>query len=157
MNALVTGGSGGLGSAICRRLGQDGHAVAVSCLEGIDIANALADEVCADGGQALALSFDVTDPEATAVAVGQVVSQFGGLDCLVLAAARNFNGLLVSLSPDAIDHMHAVNVKGAINCINSALPHLMASTGGRIVLFSSVLARMGLPGVAGYAATKGAV
>ena len=157
MIALVTGGSGGLGSAICRHLAQDGHSVAVGCLERIDIADALAAEACTNGGQALALSFDVADPTATENSVGQVASRFGGLDYLVLAAAHNTNGLLATLPLAEIERMHAVNVTGTINCINSALPHLMASTRGRIVLFSSVLARVGLPGVAGYAATKGAI
>lgn len=157
MIALVTGGSGGLGSAICRRLVQDGHAVAVGCHERIDVAEALAAEACANGGRALALSFDVADPTATADAVGQVVSRFGGLDYLVLAAAHSTNGLLATLPPVEFERMHAVNVMGSMNCINSALPHLMACTRGSIVMFSSVLARIGLPGVSGYAVTKGAI
>lgn len=157
MIALVTGGTGGLGSAICRRLAQDGHTVVVGCRTRTDVAESLVTELRAGGGRALALSFDVTNPAATREAIGRIAYEFGGLDALILAAVHNTDGLLATLSVHEIAHMHAVNVMGAMNCVNSALPLLLSAGEGRIVLFSSVLAHMGAPGTAGYAATKGAI
>ena len=63
--ALVTGGSGGIGAAICRRLARDGHHVYVHARQGVDAAEKLVAEITAAGGSAVALHFDVTDAEST--------------------------------------------------------------------------------------------
>lgn len=153
MIALVTGGTGGLGTAICRRLAADGHAVAIGFHTRADVAEALAGE--APGAMALAL--DVTDPANVEDAVRRVEERFGGLDAVVSAAAHNVDGLLPNLSAAAVLRMHAVNVAGTLNVIRAAIPRLVPAGGGRIVTFSSVLSVRAIPGVAGYTATKGAI
>jgi 3-oxoacyl-[acyl-carrier protein] reductase len=157
MIALVTGGTGGLGPAICTRLAGDGHTVAIGCHTRREAAAALAAHLESRGGHAFAMPFDVTDDGAVDDAVGQVAHRAGGLDAVVHAAAWNADGLLANLAPDAIERMHAVNVAGALRVIRAATPWLVTGARGRVVLFSSVLAARAVPGVAGYVATKGAI
>jgi 3-oxoacyl-[acyl-carrier protein] reductase len=154
---MVTGGSGGLGSAVCKRLAAEGHAVTIGCFTRLAEAEALAGEIRGDGGRAQALAFDVTDEAAVAAAVAGVVAEFGGLDALVLAAAYNVDGLLATLPPAELARMQTVNVGGVAACVREALPHLMIGGRGRIVTFSSTIAHMAAPGTGGYASTKGAV
>lgn len=157
MIALVTGGTGGLGSAICSRLAADGHAVVIGCLTRQPEAEAQADQIRAAGGRALALAFDVSDPVAVVAGVDQTVEKFGGLDFLILAAAHNFDGLVAELPPEQSARMQSVNVQGVLNCVSTAFPHLMFSDQGRVVTFGSTVAHFAAPGASGYAATKGAV
>ncbi len=157
MIALVTGGTGGLGTAICSRLGHDGLGVAIGCHSRLSQAEEQATNLRADGKPATALAFDVADPMATEDAISEVVHQFGRLDVLVLAAAVSTNSILASLPNAEFQRMQAVNLGGVRNCITSALPHLMNSDCARIVTFSSAVVRLSTPGMAAYAATKGAV
>jgi len=157
MIALVTGGSGGLGSAVCDRLAEDGHAVVIGALTRLAEAEAQAERIREAGGRALALAFDVTDETAVSAAVAATVEAFGGLDFLVTAAVHNTDGLLATLPPGEAMRMQAVNVGGVMACVSAAIPCLMFSQQARIVTFSSTVAHLAAPGVAGYAATKGGV
>ncbi len=80
--ALVTGGSGGIGSAICRRLAADGYSVIVHANTKLNTAQAVASEITAQGGQAEAVAFDVTDAQATAAAL-DVLLESGPIQVLV--------------------------------------------------------------------------
>ncbi|MEP6964816.1 MAG: SDR family NAD(P)-dependent oxidoreductase, partial [Polaromonas sp.] len=73
--ALITGGSGGIGSAICRQLASDGFEVIVHANRKLEAAQALAGEIVAAGGHAQALAFDITDPVATAQALESLLEQ----------------------------------------------------------------------------------
>ena len=157
MIAMVTGGSGGLGSAVCKRLAAEGHAVTIGCLTRLAEADAMAREIRDNGGRAKALAFDVTDEAAVAAAVADAVVEFGGLDALVLAAACNVDGLLATLPPAGLARMQAVNVGGVVACVREALPHLMTGGRGRIVTFGSTITHMAAPGTGGYASTKGGI
>lgn len=157
MIALVTGGTGGLGTAVCSRLSRDGLGVVVGCHSRLGRAEEQAATLRAGGGNATALAFDVADPAATEDAIAGLVDEFGGLDVVVLAAAVNTDSLLASLPHDEFQRVQAVNVGGVRNCVTAAMPHLMASDNARIVTFSSAVVRFATPGMAAYAATKGAV
>ncbi len=157
MGAWVTGGTGGLGAAICRALAAEGLPVAIGYLRRHDAAGALAHELEAMGSRAIVVQADVADAVQTAAAAGRIAGEFGELRVLVNAAVHNVDGLLANLPAEGIARMYEVNVIGALNAIRAALPHLVASGKGRIVNFSSVLAHRPIPGVSAYAGTKGAM
>jgi 3-oxoacyl-[acyl-carrier protein] reductase len=154
---LVTGGTGGLGTAICRALAGPGDAVVVGYHTRRPEAERLANELCRAGAAASPLYLDVTDPSVTRSAVWRAADRMGGLDVLVNGAADNADGLLGDLDPAAIARVYAVNVAGVLHCIQAALPELMRSGRGRIINFSSVLAARSVPGASVYAGTKGAI
>jgi 3-oxoacyl-[acyl-carrier protein] reductase len=154
MSALVTGGSGGLGVAICRALARSGHDVAVGYHRRREVAEPLAREL---GGRSLAVRLDVADAEATEAALNHVARELGGLDVLVNAAVFNVDGLLQDLTAADVALMNEVNVTGTLNAIRAALPHLFERGRGRVVNFSSVLAHRATPGAVAYASTKGAI
>ena len=157
MIALVTGGTGGLGGAICRALSSDGHVVAIGYRTRRDEAEQLARELGGEDRRAFTVALEVTDALGTQATVERVADRAGGLDILVNAAAHNVDGLIGDVDPVDVDRMHAVNVTGTLNCIRAALPFLLGSAQPRIVNFSSVVATRAEPGMAVYAETKGAV
>lgn len=156
MIALVTGGSGALGGAICRALAATHHVVA-GCFRHPERAEVLTAELRAQGHAAEALAFDVRDARAIQAAVDGIVQRLGGLDCLVNSAGCSHDGLLASLAPEDLVETHTVNVLGTLFCIRAAIPSLMQGDCARIVNLSSAVAHRATAGIAAYAATKGAV
>lgn len=157
MIALVTGGTGGLGSAVCRRLAARGAGVAIGFHVRREEAALASREIVALGGRAMAVALDVTCPSTLDEAVARIARDWGGLDVLVNAAAYNVDGLLATLSPEEVARVHAVNIAGTMNATRAALPWLLPSGRGRVVNFSSVLAARAMPGISAYASTKGAI
>ena len=128
MIALVAGGTGGLGEAICRALSADGHVVAIGYRTRRDEAERLARELGGDARRALTVALEVADAPGTRVAVERVAATAGGLDILVNAAACSVDGLIGDVDPADMDRMHAVNVTGTLHCIRAALPFLLGSS-----------------------------
>jgi 3-oxoacyl-[acyl-carrier protein] reductase len=155
--ALVTGGTGGLGRAICGALAGAGNVVGVGYHARRTEAEALARELTGERGRALAVGLDVREAAGTQAAVEGFAGAAGGLDVLVNAAAHNVDGLIGDVAPADVEQMHAVNVAGTLHAVRAALPFLVASGRGRVINFSSVVATRADSGMAGYAATKGAV
>ena len=150
--ALVTGGALGIGRAIAVRLAADGVAVAIG-YHSYPADEAVA-EIVAQGGEAIAVSLDVTDRRGVDDAVADVVARLGGLDILV----NNAGGLLarVAIAEMSDDHWQRVldlNHASAFYCTRAVAPHL--GPGGRIVNVSSQAAENGGgPGATAYAAAK---
>ena len=157
MIALVTGGTGGLGAAICRTLADRGHDVAIGFHERREEAALAARGIAERGRRAMALALDVTQPETLHEASARIAREWGGLDILVNAAAHNADGLLAALTPDEVARVYGVNVGGTMNAVRAALPWLIGGGRGRVVNFSSVLAARAMPGISAYAGTKGAI
>ena len=155
-NLFVTGGSGALGAVICRSLAQAGCAVAVAFHEHRAAAEDVVAEIREAGGEAHAIGIDLENPQC-ADSIGRDIAAMGGVDVLVHAAGRKLDGLAADLDPLELGRLFAVNVTGAFHAVRAALPWLLQSDRGRIILMSSVLAARGAVGVAGYAATKGAI
>ena len=143
--ALVTGGSSGIGAAICRRLAGDGWRVAVAGRSPERTA-AIADEV---GG--IAVVGDVADPAHDPVAAA--VAGLGGLDCAVLNAGIIADRDLAGTEPDDWERLLAVNVLAVHRHARAARAPL-AAAGGSIIITASDAGVWGEPGIAGYSVTK---
>ncbi|MFB6719037.1 SDR family NAD(P)-dependent oxidoreductase [Kribbella sp. NPDC056345] len=156
--ALVTGGSRGLGAATVRLLAGQGADVAFTYVSSAALAQSVVDEVQALGAKAVAFQVDHADTSQAPVLIDQVVAAYGGLDILVNNAAIGVNFRVDDPEADtaALDRMHAINYLGVIAVIRAAAKVLRDN--GRIVTISSGLGtRVGLPGLADYAATKAGI
>src|SRR5579864_6391172 len=112
--ALVTGGSGGIGAAICRRLASDGHHVYVHARKGVDAAEKLVAEIIAAGGSATATHFDVTDAEGTHKALASALTS-GPIQILVNNAGVIDDAILPGMRPDQWHGVIDVSVNGFFN------------------------------------------
>ncbi|WP_171165588.1 3-oxoacyl-ACP reductase FabG [Streptomyces sp. I05A-00742] len=152
--ALVTGGSGPLGRAVAHALARSGHAVGVHAHRNADAAEAVAGELRAAGGAAVAVTADLSRPDSGSLLVGRVVEEFGRLDALVVNAGVHRDRLLLNVPEEEWDEQLAVNLSGAFRCLRAGVRAMTRHTGGRIVLVSSVAGLRGRPGQAAYAAAK---
>jgi 3-oxoacyl-[acyl-carrier protein] reductase len=153
---LVTGGSRGIGAEIVRRLAADGAAVAFTYGSSKTAADAVAGEVAAGGGTAVAIQSDSGDPDQVRASVDQAASALGGLDILVNNAGVAEIADPETFALEQFDHLVAVNVRGVFVASQRALRYL--GDGGRIINIGSVNAdRVPVPGLSVYAMTKGAV
>ena len=154
--AFVTGASRGIGAAIARRFAAEGAAVAIGYERSADAANAIAKEIEAAGGRAVAIRMNAADPASIKQAVDLAASELGGLDILVNNAGIISYGTVEEVTLEQIDTMLAVNVRGVILATQAALPHM--SEGGRIISTGSNLAdRVPDAGKALYSASKAAL
>jgi 3-oxoacyl-[acyl-carrier protein] reductase len=154
--ALVTGGSGGIGAAICRALAEAGHEVLVHANRQRDKAEALAAEICAAGGKASALAFDVTDRAAAEAALTAAVAD-GPIQILVNNAGIHADAVFPGMSGEQWDSVIDVSLNGFYNVTHPLSMPMIRSRWGRIINISSVAAITGNRGQVNYAAAKGAL
>ena len=152
--ALVTGGSRGIGRAICLALAAEGARVAVNYQAAEGAANEVVGAITSAGGEAFAVRGDVSDPEAAAILVKTTVERFGGLDILVNNAGITRDGLLVRMSEADWDAVQHTNLRGAFLVTKAAMRPMLRARGGRIINITSVVGVMGNAGQANYAAAK---
>jgi len=153
--ALVTGATGGMGTAITNRLAADGMAVAIHYGGGRTRAEELAAKVVANGGRAEAVGGDVADLEQMTAAFDQVEQAFGGLDVVVNTAGIMVLAPLQSLDLADLDRMHRTNIRGTFIISQQAARRVRP--GGAIINFSTSVSKLQFPTYSGYAASKGAV
>ena len=154
--AVVTGGASGIGLAICGRLAREGYAVAVLDVNA-DGAEAVAKDLCADGARAVACGVDVSDRDQVDRAIETARSELGPVGILVTSAAVALQSPFAEITVESWNRMLAINLTGTFNCVQSALPDMLAAGWGRVVLISSSSAQRGAPRMAHYAASKGGV
>ena len=152
---LVTGAAKGIGRATAERFAREGAAVALLDRDREEAA-AVARNIDANGGHAVALAADVSDSSAVTDAVARAVEAFGRLDVLVSNAGIHCARAIHEYADDEIDREIAVNLKGALYAIRAAVPRLR-ETRGSIVSVSSMTGLVGQSRGAVYAATKGAL
>jgi 3-oxoacyl-[acyl-carrier protein] reductase len=155
-DAIVIGGTRGIGAAISRRFAADGAGVAMIHRNRSAEADVLLAELRTAGAAALAIAADVSDPDALAAAMDQAIAHFGRLDILVNNAGIAITGPLADYSPDAFDRTFAVNVRAPFLAAQKAAG--VMGKGGRIITIGSIVAHR-MPGEGGtlYAASKAAL
>jgi 3-oxoacyl-[acyl-carrier protein] reductase len=151
--ALVTGGSGAIGSAICRRLAAGGCHVMVHANHGIAQAEALAREIAEGGGSAEAVAFDVTDADAAAAAL-ETLLEAGPIQVLVNNAGIHDDAVMPGMRREQWARVIDVSLNGFFNVTQPLLMPMISTRWGRIVNLSSVAAVTGNRGQTNYAAAK---
>ena len=155
--AIVTGGSRGLGRAICLELAKGGANV-VFCYAGNEAAAQETLTACeALGTKAAAVCCDVTDAEADLILVKTAVNLFGRVDILVNNAGIARDGLLLTMKEADFDAVIAANLKGAFLCMKATARQMVKQRYGRIVNLSSVVGLRGNAGQVNYAASKAGI
>ena len=154
--ALVTGGSGGIGAAICRRLGAAGHFVYVHANRGTAAAEALVREIIAAGGQARAVAFDVTDAAATRAATDELL-EIAAVQILVNNAGIHDDAAFPGMSPQQWRRVIDVSLNGFYNVTQPLMLPMIRTRWGRVINISSVTSLTGNRGQVNYAAAKGAL
>jgi 3-oxoacyl-[acyl-carrier protein] reductase len=152
--ALVTGGSGGIGAAICRRLADEGVAVGVGYGSGVDAAERVVAEIGSAGGLASAFGADLADPAAPAQLIAAVEDALGRVDIVVANHGTATVASYDQVDAELFDRTLAVNLRAPFLLAQAALPGMRERGFGRILFVSSTAAFRG--GVVGphYAASK---
>jgi NAD(P)-dependent dehydrogenase (short-subunit alcohol dehydrogenase family) len=153
---VVTGGGGGLGSAMVTGLAEAGAAVGVADLDA-ERAVAVVRTVEAAGGRALAQRLDVTDAEGVERVMDAVSRELGPIDGLVNAAGITRRGPAADFPREDWDRVLAVNLTGTFLCCQAAGRRMLARGVGAIVNVASIAGHIGLPGTIAYIAAKGGV
>ncbi len=154
--ALVTGGSGGIGAAICKRLAADGHHVIVHANHRLDRAAAVVADIRSAGGSAESVAFDVTDREATAAALDALL-EVGAIQIVVNNAGIHDDAVFPGMSGAQWDRVVDVSLNGFFNVTQPLTLPMIRTRWGRIVNVSSVAAVAGNRGQVNYSAAKGAL
>jgi 3-oxoacyl-[acyl-carrier protein] reductase len=142
--AFITGASRGIGAAVARALSAAGVSVGLASRSGDDLGL----------DRALGLACDVRDPEEVDASVAATVDRFGRLDVVVANAGVGAYGPFLELSPEFLEEMIDVNLKGTLYAIRAALPHLLESDAADVITIASEAGRRGLPYEAVYCASK---
>lgn len=150
---IVTGGGGGIGSAICRRFAEDGSVVAVFDINK-DAAESVAAGIRDAGGKAAAFAVDLTSQESVIGAVAAAEQQLGPIGVLVNNAGWDQAGPFLKTDKALWDRIVAVNLYGALYMHHAVLTGMAARGAGRVINVASDAARVGSSGEAVYAFCK---
>lgn len=154
--AIVTGGAGGIGSALCRRFVAEGAKVAIFDLQAAQ-AQALASELSLEGCQVRAYPVDISDHVAVNNAVARVENELGPVDILVNNAGWDRAAPFLDTGPELWAKIIAINLTGPLNLHHAVLPGMSERGHGRIVNISSDAGRVGSSGESVYSACKGGI
>jgi 3-oxoacyl-[acyl-carrier protein] reductase len=151
MNALVTGASGGIGSAICAALAGQGARLAVSG-SNVDKLNGFAASL---GGDHVAIPCNLSDKDSVEALVPSAVEKLGQIDILVNNAGVTRDNLTMRMKDEEWDEVIRINLEAAFRLMRAATKPMMKARFGRIITITSVVGTTGNPGQANYAASKG--
>ncbi|MGM1055497.1 MAG: SDR family oxidoreductase [Bacteroidota bacterium] len=153
---IITGASSGIGKATAMKLAKEGASV-VLCARSVDELKKLKDKIENDGGKALVVKTDVTQPADFKNAVSQTLEKYGTVDVLINNAGLMPLSYIEKLKTDEWEKMIDVNIKGVLNGVAAILPTMRKNKSGHIINISSSAAHNYFPGGAVYSATKIAV
>ncbi|MEO7158921.1 MAG: 3-oxoacyl-ACP reductase FabG [Polaromonas sp.] len=154
--ALVTGGSGGIGSAICRQLAADGFHVIVHANRSLAAAQTLVAQIQAAGGHAQAQAFDVTDAAATAAALELLLAD-GPIQVVVNNAGIHDDAIFPGMQLRQWQQVIDVSLNGFFHVTQPLMMPMIRTRWGRIITITSVAAVAGNRGQVNYSAAKGAL
>ncbi len=155
--ALVTGGSRGIGRAICLTLAARGAAVIVNYLRNAAAADEVVEAIKAVGGEARALQADVSQADQVGRLFKDATAAFGSLDILVNNAGITRDNVIMLMKPDDFDIVHATNLRSCWLCCKAAARLMMRKRSGSIVNITSVVGIAGNGGQTNYAASKAGI
>ena len=155
--AVVTGGSRGLGRAVCLELAAGGANVVLCYAGNENAANETAAACEALGAKVLAVRCDVADSAQVKALMGEALKVFGRIDILVNNAGITRDGLLMMMKETDFDAVISTNLKGAFLCMKAVARQMMKQRYGRIVNLSSVVGLRGNAGQVNYAASKAGI
>jgi meso-butanediol dehydrogenase/(S,S)-butanediol dehydrogenase/diacetyl reductase len=150
---VVTGGSGGIGSATLRRFVEEGAAVVCADIDD-EAGERLVRELSGGGGRAVYRHADVGRQADVAAAVGEAVERFGRIDVLFNNAATSTGGYVADLDIEGWEQSLGVMLSAALYGMQAAIPHMVAQGGGSILSTSSIYGLVASPGIAPYATAK---
>lgn len=154
--ALVTGSARGIGKGIALRFAAEGASVGILDLQA-EACQAVVDEIETAGGSALAVPADISDAAQVEAAAGRLRDRFGAITVLVNNAAVMPVGPLHETSLADFDRLVAVNLRGTYLVCQAVIPGMLEAGGGSIIHIASVTGIIGLPRLAAYSMTKGAL
>jgi acetoacetyl-CoA reductase len=157
--AVVTGGTGAIGTEICKYLAAEGCRVAATCLpeEADTLAKAWKEACSAEGLDFMTVPVDLGNFEATGQALAQVVEALGPVDVLVNAAGITRDASLRKMTPEQWDEVMKSNLYSVFNATRHVFPGMLERGFGRIINISSINGQKGQFGQANYAATKAGI
>ena len=152
--AVVTGASRGLCRAIAEELGRGGATVVVNYSRSKEPAEELVGQISENGGEAMAVQADVSDPEQAQSLIDKTIDEYNRIDVLVNNAGINVDRTLKKLSVEDWEKVIQVDLNSAFYTVHAALPHMMEQGGGKIINMSSFVGEAGNIGQANYSAAK---
>lgn len=153
---LITGASAGIGMCTARSFAQAGAKLALVART-THLLEQLADELGEQGTEAIAITADMRDPEQVRRAVTETVEHFGTVDILINNAGQAVAGAIANLNLDHFRKIIELNVYGPVIAMQAVIPIMKEHGGGIIINVSSMVSKMKLQGLAGYACTKSAL
>lgn len=154
---LITGASGGIGSAIAEKFAILGYNVAIHCNKNTEQAEKLCNEIRNNGKNAMVVSADVSSEAAVDSMFEKIESNFGGVDVLVNNAGISQIKMINDVTSDEWQKMFDVNTKSAFLCSKRAISHMVRSSWGRIINISSMWGIVGASCEVPYSASKSAL
>lgn len=156
-NALVTGGSRGIGRAIALKLAEYGANVAITYVSSTEAAREVGEQISGMGRRSKALKADAVNFERAEAVIGEITSEWGSLDILVNNAGITRDNLILRMSEEQWDQVLDTNLKSIFNYSKAAAKPMMRARGGSIINISSVVGLSGNAGQSNYAASKAGI
>jgi len=155
--ALITGGSRGIGRAICLQLAKEGVKVLVNYAGNEEAAHKVVEEIVSFGGEAAAIKADVSQAKEAHMLVGETLNKFGSIHILVNNAGITRDNLLMRMKDEQWHEVLSTNLTGVYNCTKAAVKPMMKQRFGCVINITSVVGQVGNAGQANYAAAKAGV